>query len=90
MEAVCYNKRIPIFTCEIEKNQIIKLKEILDKDHFPIILQKNYTVQSMNKWLQSRMISEKRDGLKAGYFLLHGQSKKKISVKIRILRRMAC
>lgn len=64
MEAVCYNKRIPIFTCEIEKNQIIKLKEILDKDHFPIILQKNYTVQSMNKWLQSRMISEKRDGLK--------------------------
>ena len=58
------NKEYPLFECEIEGQYIIKLYETIDEKHLPIVLQDNLTLESVNKWLETRIIPDTREGMK--------------------------
>lgn len=63
MNAVLQNKNYPVLSCEIDQNMVIKIKEVLDKQHLPIVLQDNCTLETVNEWLKTRQIPPKREGL---------------------------
>ena len=63
-KAYLCNKNRPVLTVEIEGGNIIAKGEVIDYDHLPICLQYNLTLESLNKWMKSRLIPEKREGLK--------------------------
>lgn len=63
MNAVLMNKNYPVLSCETDQNVVIKIKEVIDNDHLPIMLQDNCTLETVNDWLQTRLIPEKREGI---------------------------
>lgn len=56
-----YNKHKPLLVLEMNGAQVFGIKEILNKTHLPIILENDLTVDSINKWIEKRIIPDKRD-----------------------------
>ena len=62
-KAVMYNKHTPLLVLDIKGPQVQRIREVLCTTHLPIILQDNLSEESMNQWMEKRIIPDKRDGI---------------------------
>jgi HipA-like C-terminal domain. len=58
------SKEYPLFECDIEGQFIVKIFEVIDTKHLPIVLQDNVNLESVNQWLSTRIIPNTREGIK--------------------------
>lgn len=58
-----YNKHTPLLVLDIKGPQVQRIREVLCTTHLPIILQDNLSEESMNQWMEKRIIPDKRDGI---------------------------
>ena len=66
MLVTCFNKTYPIFRCDLEGTKILAVKEIIDEERMPILLQDGHTdLLTVNAWMESRLMPENRDGIAA-------------------------
>lgn len=63
-KATLMNKNTPILEIEIENSSIMNFYNVLSHDMLPIQLQDNIKSQSINQWFQSRLLPDKREGMK--------------------------
>lgn len=67
MDAIMYNKRVPLIKVSIEDGQIVTVEDIFNTNLLPIILQTEEgppEIDKLNEWFKKRMIPENRDGLR--------------------------
>lgn len=58
---IMHNKNTPLLVLDIEGTKVLKIKEVLDRKRLPIILENDLSEESLNKWIEKRIIPEKRD-----------------------------
>lgn len=63
MRATIYSANNALLDVEIEGRCVFKIVDILDREHLPIALQSNLTVETLNMWLAKRTIPDKREGM---------------------------
>ena len=62
----CFNQVYPIFRCDLEGTKILGIKEIIDEERLPFLMQDGHTdLKTVNAWLGSRLMPETRDGIAA-------------------------
>lgn len=61
-KVIMYNKNKPLLALEIDRINVYRILEVLNTSHLPIILQDNLDVESLNHWIEKRIIPDKRDG----------------------------
>lgn len=62
-EVIMYNKNKPLLVLDVERAKVDKIKKVINETHLPIILQDNLSITSLNKWIEKRIIPDKRDGI---------------------------
>lgn len=74
-----YNKNRPLMNVEFDNGKVTEIKEVIkENEHLlPICLQHDLTLESVNKWLLTRTLPEKREGLKEARELFHGFDRQK-------------
>ena len=66
--AVMYNKNTPLMRVRMKNGSITGVAEVLNTQLLPIILQNGDSapdVSKINRWIERRMIPDKRDGIKS-------------------------
>ncbi len=63
-EAVLMNKNKPVMKVIVDRNVIVKVSEVLEKDLLPIPLIDDPSAQNATDWLKGRLIPDKREGMK--------------------------
>ena len=67
MDAIMYNKRIPLIKVSLEDSQIVSVEDVFNPHLLPIILQTEEgppEIDRLNEWFKKRLIPENREGIK--------------------------
>lgn len=59
--AILYNKHTPLIDLEIDGLVVKKINEVIDHKFLPIILQDNLNLETLNFWIERRMLPQKRE-----------------------------
>lgn len=74
--AYLYNRKKPILFVEIDNGVVTEIKEVIkeNKHLLPVAFYRDgsLTLEALNKWLDTRKISDKRDGIHEARLMFHG------------------
>lgn len=60
-----FSKNRMLLVLDMENGTVIRIVQVIDTEHLPVILQDSLTEETLNSWLSKRRIPDSREGLPA-------------------------